>query len=264
MHFIAKKSLDSFSKNWQERSPFPHIVIDEFFDSDIAYALEREIDSSPSDAWLEYRNALEIKSTCNDWNVFPSTTYKVLTELNSENFCRFLSERLFDSARLYSDSGLNGGGWHKHEVSGKLNPHLDYSLHPKLALERVLNIIIYLNSSWEPSCEGHLGFWSNGESGQPGELLSEVEPKFNRAVVFHTAMNSWHGLSRQVAGPTGFSRKSLAVYYLRDPEVGASERGKALFAPTPDQANDESVLDLIKKRSGITTARSAYHTEDDL
>ena len=44
---------------------------------------------------------------------------------------------------LGEDIGLNGGGWHTHKRGGKLNTHLDYSLHTKLKLERKLNIINY-------------------------------------------------------------------------------------------------------------------------
>ena len=38
----------------------------------------------------------------------------------------------------------------------------------------------------------------------------------------------------------------------------ASKRGKALFAPTPEQANDEEILELIKKRASISEASKVY------
>ena len=41
---------------------------------------------------------------------------------------------------LYPDYGLNGGGWHIHKDKGKLNIHQDYSIHPKLNLQRKCNI----------------------------------------------------------------------------------------------------------------------------
>jgi hypothetical protein len=47
---------------------------------------------------------------------------------------------------LYPDPGLHGGGWHMHGAGGNLNPHLDYSIHPKSGLMRKLNIIIYLSN----------------------------------------------------------------------------------------------------------------------
>jgi hypothetical protein len=50
----------------------------------------------------------------------------------------------------------------------------------------------------------------------------------------------------------------LAVYYLKDPESGAEQRGKALFAPTESQKGDESVLELIKLRSNEITSTQVY------
>ena len=119
--------------------------------------------------------------------------------------------------KLYSDIGLNGGGWHIHKKGGKLNQHLDYSLHPKLGLERKLNIIIYLNSNWKKEWKGNLGFWSNESNKEPGNLVREIEPKFNRAILFDTTQNSWHGLPEPVNCPKGEYRKSLAIYYLCKP-----------------------------------------------
>ena len=123
-----------------------------------------------------------------------------------------MSGVLLDNTPLFADSGLNGGGWHIHKQGGKLNTHLDYSLHPKLKLERKLNLIVYLNPDWNAEWGGALGFWGNESSSKPGELVKEIPPKFNRAVIFDTTVNSWHGLPDPLRCPEGQSRKSLAVY----------------------------------------------------
>jgi Rps23 Pro-64 3,4-dihydroxylase Tpa1-like proline 4-hydroxylase len=36
----------------------------------------------------------------------------------------------------------------------KLNVHLDYSIHPKLGLERRLNLVLYITSGWKPEWGG--------------------------------------------------------------------------------------------------------------
>ena len=46
--------------------------------------------------------------------------------------------------KLFIDPGLHGGGWHIHSNKGNLNPHLDYSIHPKMDIQRRLNLIVYL------------------------------------------------------------------------------------------------------------------------
>jgi hypothetical protein len=41
----------------------------------------------------------------------------------------------------------------------------------------------------------------------------------------------------------------MAIYYLTDPAVNASPRGRALFIPHKDQKNDPAIAELIEKRS---------------
>jgi hypothetical protein len=163
---------------------------------------------------------------------------------------------------LYADPGLNGGGWHTHSPGGKLNTHLDYSLHPKLGLERRINLIVYLQPGWKAEWGGALGFWAPDEQGKaPGELKQEIPCFYNRAVLFDTSMNSWHGLPDGVHSPEGICRNSIATYYLCQPRKNAADRGRALYAPTADQAHDESILELIKLRSQIDTSGSVYRTK---
>jgi hypothetical protein len=163
--------------------------------------------------------------------------------------------------KVFVDHGLNGGGWHIHGTGGNLNPHLDYSIHPKMGLERVLNIIIYLSPDLRPEHGGHLGLWEDDElNGAPGRLVKEVEPRFNRAVIFNTTQRSWHGMSRKLEVPEGIYRKSLAIYYLREPANGAEQRGRALFAPREEQRGDEAVLNTIRLRSNVATSSNVYRS----
>lgn len=234
------------------------MIIDGFFSDSFARALESEFPAFESQTWHSYDNAIELKKTCNNWNVFPPNTYRAFDYLNSKAFTDLLSEHVLGGARTYADPGLNGGGWHIHGAGGKLNTHLDYSIHPKLGLQRKLNIIVYMNSDWRSEWGGHLGLWGNESPDQPGDLMRTVEPAFNRAVIFDTTQNSWHGLPEPLTCPPGQHRKSLAVYYLCEPPSGVDPRGKALFAPTDAQKGDEAVLDLIRRRASVETAASVY------
>jgi hypothetical protein len=77
-------------------------------------------------------------------------------------------------------------------------------------------------------------------------------------VIFDTTGASWHGLPDPIDCPADVRRKSLAVYHLSDPPEGVDRREKALFAPTQEQADDQEVLDLIRKRSNAETAHQVY------
>ena len=249
------KSLENFRKN----GPFSHCVVDGFFTPKVAEDLSKEFMDYDDPNWFYYKNSIEDKKACNNWHCFPPTTYKAFSHLNSENFTRLIRDVAGGIKHLYPDYGLNGGGWHMHGPGGVLNPHLDYNIHPKLGLQRVLNIIVYLSKELEEEHGGHLGLWTNNpETNQPDKLVKEIQPIFNRAVIFDTTQNSWHGISRPLTQPAGIYRKSIAIYYLQEPPADADPRGRALFAPTEAQKGDESVLQLIKLRSDVATSSDVY------
>tara|TARA_A100001011_G_scaffold400590_1_gene516598 strand:+ start:943 stop:1722 length:780 start_codon:yes stop_codon:yes gene_type:complete len=248
------------SKSWKKAKPFSHVIIDNFFDNKIAKQLESEFPDFDSKEWDNYNNAIEEKKACNKWKVFPSLTYQTFQFLNSSTFVDKISNIFLGASALKPDSGLHGGGWHIHKRGGKLNTHLDYSMHPKLKLQRKINIIIYLNSKWKKTWGGNLGFWGNKSYRSPGKLYKEIMPKFNRAVIFDTTQNSWHGLPNPINCPDKQYRKSLAVYYLIEPKKSTNKRSKVLFAPNEEQKKDKKVLDLIRKRSNMKSAASLYES----
>jgi Rps23 Pro-64 3,4-dihydroxylase Tpa1-like proline 4-hydroxylase len=229
--------------------PFDHWVIDDFVTSDIAKQLSDDFMDYNYPKWYFYNNPLENKKTCNDWWEFPPKTYEFFMYLSSSNFVSKIKE-LTGIKSLYPDVGLHGAGWHIHGTGGKLNVHLDYSIHPKLKLQRKLNLIFYLTEDWDLDWGGSLQFWSHDEErNRPKEKKVVVDNIFNRAVLFDTTQNSWHGFPEPLTCPEGVYRKSIAFYYLTDPPENVDQRKRALYAPTQEQENNLEILDLIAKRS---------------
>ena len=218
------------------------IVIDDFLPN--AEAVAAEFPDFHSNVWHEYNNPIEIKKTCNNWNAFGPETYKAISRLLSPEFCK-----QFGSVR--ADYGLHGGGLHSHARGGKLNVHLDYDIHPKIGLQRYLNLIVYLTPGWQPEWGGELGFWSD-----PDTFTESVWCKFNRAVVFETK-GQWHGLPNPIRCPEGITRNSIAVYYLVEPD-GSLDRKRALFLPTQEQKGNPEIAELIRKRADNNLAASVY------
>jgi Rps23 Pro-64 3,4-dihydroxylase Tpa1-like proline 4-hydroxylase len=223
----------------------------------VAEKLENDFLDYDDNKWFYYKNAIEDKKALNDWNQFPATTYSVFCELMSNDVVDMMADLI--GGNIYVDHGLHGGGWHIHASGGNLNPHLDYSIHPKMGLQRKLNIIMYVSSKLRPEHGGQLGLWSHSDSDNtPDQLIKEIDPKFNRAVLFDTTQNSWHGMSRKLTQPIDIFRKSLAIYYLTDPPHGVDVRERALFAPRENQKNDTEIANLIKTRSDSKLFHTAY------
>jgi Rps23 Pro-64 3,4-dihydroxylase Tpa1-like proline 4-hydroxylase len=249
--FIINNITSAEVKN----DPFTHIEIDNFLPNSLAKNLSEDFLDYQDEKWFCYKNQIEDKKLLSDWRQFPAQTYQMFSFLNSPWMLETLSNII--GCKLYADNGLHGGGWHMHASGGKLNPHLDYSIHPNLGQLRKLNLIIYLCEDWKSSYGGHFGLWGSNER-KPGKLIKEVEMGFNKAVLFDTTQNSWHGLSREVTCPSGSYRKSLAVYYLTDASEQDSVRGRALFATTEEQKGNKDIEDLIEKRSDINKSKGVY------
>lgn len=230
--------------------PFDHWVIEQFQPHETAKILSNDFVEYNNKDWFEYNNPLEVKKTCNNWWDFPSATYNFIEYLNSPKFISWLTE-LTGIQGLRPDPGLHGAGWHIHGNGGKLNVHLDYSIHPKLNLERKLNLIYYLSEGWDPEWGGNLELWS-GDDKKAKEKIKQVDYIFNRAVLFDTTQNSWHGFPDRLACPEGLYRKSIAMYYLIDPQHTADlDRKRALYSPSKEQENDPEILELIESRLRI-------------
>lgn len=255
-----EKKLDEF----KTQHPYHHCIVDNFFSSQLAVQLEKEFPDYNSSQWYVYRNPLENKKALNSWDTFPKHTYQVMSYLSSPQFIEGILQKKLNTP-FFADPGLHGGGWHIHGECGNLNPHLDYHIHPKLGLVRKLNLIIYLSQSLFPEEHGgHFGLWEHDlNSNLPGKLMKEITPIFNRAVLFDTTQNSWHGMSRPLTVPQGIFRKSLAIYYLTPlQETDMTARKRALFAPRPEQKGNPVIEAIIKKRVEENSSQEVYRTEN--
>lgn len=252
LHGLQVQNGDKMLKNFHSyEKPFRYHIIDNFLEFKLAETISDEFPDYYSENWLFYQNALENKKALNNWNIFKPETYKLITFLNSSEFISSL-KKITGITNLYPDIGLHGAGLHIHGNGGKLNIHLDYSIHPKLQLQRKLNLILYLTPSWNSEWGGNLEFWSHdNEKNLPKNREVIVENRFNRAILFDTTQNSWHGFAEKIKSPENVYRKSIAVYYLTELDKNTPERKRVLFSPTEEQKNNKTILDLIKNRNTL-------------
>jgi 2OG-Fe(II) oxygenase superfamily len=236
--------IDKLKSDFFSNKPFNHVIIDSFFDENFALEVARELPDYNN-------NQFDVKKTIQNWSMFPPNVYKAFNLLVGQYFTLLLRE-ITEQPWLTPDYGLHGGGIHMHQAGDYLNTHCDYEIHPKLDMKRKLNIIVYMEPTWRSNWGGNLELWSHDpKTNRPKELVSSIMPRFNRAVIFDTTQNSWHGVTGGIFSPQGVYRKSLAAYYLipaTDEELNASLRKKALFTPRLDQLNNSEVEEFIKKR----------------
>lgn len=237
-------------QHYHGTEPFDYWVIDNFFPIDFARDLSADFIAFDHPDWFVYDNPLEVKKTLNNWWNFPPLTYSTIEQFNTQQFVNYL-ENLTGIVGLQPDPGLHGAGWHIHGSGGKLNVHLDYSLHPKLELQRKLNMIYYATEDWDARWGGNLEFWS-GDSNTADRCVTTIDCKFNRAVIFDTTQNSWHGFPTAINCPDNMYRKSIAMYYLIEPnETVDPQRLRAKYVPSTDQRNDPYIDQLIQQRAKI-------------
>jgi Rps23 Pro-64 3,4-dihydroxylase Tpa1-like proline 4-hydroxylase len=223
----------SLSERYREASPFPHIVIDDFVDAQV---LKRVLADFPSSDNKQYFNREQerLKFQYQPHEVVSGVVRNLFAELNSQAFLGFLEE-LTGVRGLISDPYFDGGGLHETKPGGHLGVHADFNVHDELKVERRLNLLIYLNEDWRDEYGGELELWNKDMS----NCAVRVAPVFGRAVIFNTALDSFHGHPDPLRCPPGRSRRSIATYYYTAVEDGLALVPKRTtnFRPRPGTAD---------------------------
>lgn len=204
MDWQARAQSRVTADEYAAADPFPHCVIDDFFDAD---RLEAVLSEWPRDFHVK-ECATSVKSHLSDLRLMGPETQLVIDELNSPRSLRWL-EGLTGFNDLQADAKLLGGGLHHIEKDGFLNVHADFNWHPQMMAVRRLNLLLYLNKDWT---------W-NGDlllCNQDRKVVKKVAPVFNRCVIFTTTDTSYHGHPEPLVSPR--PRKSIALYYYQEAE----------------------------------------------
>lgn len=206
----SKISVAAQSENFFNE-PFKHFHIDNFLPNELAEACLSNFPSMDDNSWEKTNTPeIEVKMRSNWKSEFdiPDGIIDAIRLLNSSPILTSLSDAL-EIPKLIPDPYFTGGGLNATVRGGLLDIHVDGNYHDATGLNRRVNAILYLNKNWQPGWGGEFGLYNyNGE-----ELIKEIEPIFNRLVVFDTHDYSFHGLPNPLNFPEGESRKSIILYY---------------------------------------------------
>jgi hypothetical protein len=237
--------LEKMASEYRGAVPFPHISIDGLFDPELLKLVEQSIPSPKDAKWWKYENTLEQKLAKDDLFDCHMAIRHLVNELQEKRFLRFLTA-LTGIEGLIPDPMLNGGGLHQILPGGKLDVHVDYNYHPVTRLDRRLNVILYLNSDWDPKWEGCLELWDRDMT----KCVDKIPPAFNRLVIFNTTEVSNHGHPEPLACPLDRTRKSIALYYYTNgrPESERVAPHSTIFKARP---GDDPSLEAFRKQRSI-------------
>ena len=196
--------------NYQNASPYPHVVMKKFFNEDFLNSILTEFPNLTNITESEkYSNKNEVKLSYNKYENFPNKIKILFDFLNSKTFLLFLQTLTGIKENLLSDPYLMGGGLHEIKKGGVLKVHTDFNRHPFFNLDRRINVLIYLNKNWNNNYGGSLELWDKDMK----NCIKKIPPLFNNMVIFSTNDFSNHGHPEPLACPDDTSRKSLALYY---------------------------------------------------
>jgi 2OG-Fe(II) oxygenase superfamily len=196
-------------RSYENARPFPHVTIDGLFDDDVLQRLLVDFPAPDDPAWSRFDNPKERK--LGNYRRLLETSADIqrfLFQMNSPTMLAFL-EDLTGIDGLIPDPYFGGGALHLIPPGGFLKVHADFNWHPKLRLDRRLNMLVYLNRDWEERYGGDLELWDAG--GQA--CVKKISPHFNRTVVFATTDASYHGHPLPLRCPADVTRKSVSLYY---------------------------------------------------
>jgi hypothetical protein len=209
---MGAESVVRLARTYADASPFPHIVMDDFFPADRLKRVTAELRAARIDPEAPGYGFMG-KRRCSDPDKFPPEARRLIDDLTAPPFLRWLEE-LTGIADLQNDPFFEGGGLHQIPPGGYLKIHTDFNWHKRLGLHRRINLLLYLNEGWNEDWGGHLELWDEAAIGDPhASAAVSIAPLFNRVVIFSTTDTSYHGHPVPLACPPDRTRNSIALYY---------------------------------------------------
>jgi Rps23 Pro-64 3,4-dihydroxylase Tpa1-like proline 4-hydroxylase len=242
--------LTEKNKEFRSAEGFPHIIIDNFLQTDIAEALFENFPDREN-MRKSYKNLNENKTEGSGFDEYHHYFKAVRSELGTEKF-RTAFSKLTGIDNLIIPEDHRGSGVHQGFDGSFLDVHVDFSIHPTLQKHRRLNLLIFLNKNWKEEYGGHCEFWDKDVKNMIGNAL----PILNRAVIFECNQVSFHGYST-INIPKDESRKSFYSYFYTDIAKGVKYHD-TIFKARPNEGKAKKIKTDVKEGSKNLVKKVLY------
>jgi hypothetical protein len=224
--------------------PFPHVVIDDLFPTQLLDALLPEIAAMERTQWKQVeQDTRERTARMRSAAEMGAAGTRLLSIVHSAGFLYLLSE-ITGVWQLLPDPYLQGAGFAAMRRGDYFNVHVDRNVAYETGLHRRLAMIIFLNKEWRPEYHGQLELWNSDAT----SCDARVDPLFNRTVLFEVAYPNYHGVPVPLECPLDRSRQSFILYFHTVGTDGKSDvkPHTSIFAPRMHGTNRLTWRSLLR------------------
>lgn len=232
----VRDSAGTLRGQFAAAQPFRHLVIDDLLDPALFQSLVEQFPAFEAKHALNEYGETGGKAVRADLPQLGPGYARFDALMQDREFLRWLS-LVTGIPKLLYDADYLGGGTHENVSGQSLDTHVDFNYHTNGLWHRRLNLILFLNDRWEPDWGGCLQLHRNPWAPPSEDEIQTVVPRANRAVIFETTENSWHGFPRidLPENADGLTRRTIAVYFYtteRPAEQTVPEHG-TYYVPSP-------------------------------
>ena len=193
--------------------PFPHVVIDDFLESDKLPKILAEVnqlqDANAQSKCINPSSPYEFNKYTFNSN-YGAYLRELFAELNSPDFIKQIEMITGVNNIICNELSLYGTGIHRVKSKGFLQLHTDFNTYHSRnrMLDRRVNLLIYLNPDWKPDYKGQLCLCDKNTNA----CAKKIDPILNRCVIFNATSSSIYGHPEPL-NDVADGQQYIAVYY---------------------------------------------------